>query len=98
MRAIHEAPRDYDAGYDSRTGTRVAGRNSLDAHGPLRTAPAGTPVPYGCGNQMCHIQFYHEAGLSGSYPANSCSTCHGPNILTLPPYDGTYMWDSRAAS
>jgi len=92
------AKRLYDAGFDSRTGTRIQGTNAMDAHGPVRTAPAGTEVPYGCANQMCHLQFFTEAGLSSYYPAGTCSGCHGANIAPLAPFEGSYMWKSGAAS
>lgn len=95
VHAVHQASRYYDGGYTSRTGTPVAGINAMDAHGPLRTASAGTAVPYGCGNQTCHTQFYIDAGLDSYYPANRCETCHGPNIAPLAPYAGSYSWESQ---
>jgi bacillopeptidase F (M6 metalloprotease family) len=66
----------------------------MDAHGPVRTDTAISPIPYGCANQLCHLGFYIEAGLSSYYAANSCATCHGPNIVPLAPYQGSYMWKS----
>jgi hypothetical protein len=99
VRALHEAPRFYDAGFNStHGGVRIQGTNAMDAHGPLRTAPAGTQIPYGCGNQTCHTQFFVEAGLSSYYPANGCPSCHGPNTAPLPAYQGSHMWKSGAGT
>ena len=66
------------AGFASSQGNEVAGVNSMDAHGPLRTVWQydTRQVPYGCGSNVCHLQFYLEAGLSSSYRANVCSDCH----------------------
>ncbi|NTU70899.1 MAG: hypothetical protein HGB10_03645 [Coriobacteriia bacterium] len=94
VRARHEASRPFDAGRVSRTGTQIAGTNAMDAHGQVRTAPAGTEIPYGCALQMCHIQFYVEAGLSSYYPAGKCANCHGANTIPMPAYEGSYMWKS----
>jgi hypothetical protein len=99
VHALHEASRYYDSGFTSSTGVRVAGTNAMDAHGPLRTALSNTRyIPYGCGLNICHTQFWVAAGLDGYYRANLCADCHGPNIAPIPAYQGSYTWKSGAYS
>ncbi len=92
VHAIHQAPRYYD------NGSGHTGINTMDAHGPIRTAPpsAPSPVPYGCANGVCHLYFDVEAGLSSYYPPDQCASCHGPNIVPIQPYEGSYSWRSGA--
>lgn len=93
VRALHQASRFYDSGQDSGTGASIEGTNAMDAHGLVRTV---NNRPYGCANQVCHLYFYTEAGLSSFYPANTCAGCHGPNIAPMTPYEGSHMWQSGA--
>ena len=42
---------------------RCEGINAMDAHGPVRTAPRARRYRTAARNQLCHLQFYLEAGL-----------------------------------
>jgi hypothetical protein len=95
VHALHDNPGGYyDAGYNSSTGTRVAGYNAMDAHGPVRPNPSGgANQTIGCGAPTCHTQAYIGGGWPyGTGPA--CSECHGPNVAPVQPYQGDYAWYS----
>jgi hypothetical protein len=76
VRGLHQASATFDAGYNSSQGVRITGINTMDAHGPIRTATVGSTKPIGCAQAFCHQFAYMKPG-SGMYNrANVCTDCH----------------------
>jgi hypothetical protein len=89
---LHQAPAYYNSGTTSTQGILIAGTNTMDAHGPLRTAavPAhpGAYKPIGCAQAFCHQNAYMLPG-SGFYGATVCTQCHPANVAPANSPSGT---------
>ena len=89
---LHQAPSYYSSGINSSQGILIAGTNTMDAHGALRTAtvPAhpGAYKAIGCAQAFCHQNAYMKPG-SGFYGATVCTQCHGANVATVNYPSGT---------
>jgi len=83
VHGLHQAPAYYSTGTTSTQGALISGINTMDAHGPLRTASvAAHPAAYkpiGCAQAFCHQNAYMKPG-SGFYTAASCIQCHAASV------------------
>jgi hypothetical protein len=94
VHGLHQAPSYYSSGTNSSQGLLIAGTNTMDAHGPLRTAAVaahpGAFKPIGCAQAFCHQNAYMKPG-SGFYTATTCTQCHPANTATANSPSGTMV-------
>ena len=101
VHGLHQAPAYYSTGTNSTQGTLISGVNTMDAHGPLRTASvAAHPSAYkpiGCAQAFCHQNAYMKPG-SGFYGATNCTQCHAANVAPANSPSGTMSVNNGAVS
>jgi len=96
---LHQAPNYYSSGTNSSQGILIAGTNTMDAHGALRTAAApahpGAYKAIGCAQAFCHQNAYMKPG-SGFYGATVCTQCHPANVAPANAPSGTMTVNNGA--
>lgn len=103
VRGLHQSASYYSNGTTSSQGVLIAGTNTMDAHGPIRTSITITGFygykPVGCATYACHQYAYMKpgSGMPG-YTANNCSSasCHGANTAAANAPSGTMSVNNGA--